>query len=185
MVSDNANNVADAFDVLLNEIEAQIGLTDKAGARAFEQHDYGRAQQTLERAKQLGSFRDRVMALRLDWEETFGSPADTPTEGDGEPGVVPSGQAFRSACLARVEKQIKSKLVKKSAASYAVADGKVALICAVSKEYLRTGQPRYWFAFHTNQAQFLEPAAQGYLALGCGTPDRDIADPLCHVSPMA
>jgi len=29
-VSDNANNVADAFDVLLDEIEAQIGLTDKA-----------------------------------------------------------------------------------------------------------------------------------------------------------
>jgi hypothetical protein len=33
MVSDNANNVADAFDVLLEEIEAQIGLTDKAVLR--------------------------------------------------------------------------------------------------------------------------------------------------------
>jgi hypothetical protein len=183
MLSNNANNVADAFDVLLEEIEAQIGLTDKAGAHAFEERDHDQVRQVLDRAGQLVAFRDKVMVLRLDWDETFGSPADTPTEGDGEPGAVPSGQAFRSACLARVEKQIKAKLVKKSAASYAVADGKVALVCAVSKEYLRTGQPRYWFAFHTNQAQFLEPAAQGYLALGCGTPDRTLLIPFAALRP--
>jgi hypothetical protein len=181
MVSDNTSNVVDAFDVLLEEIEAQIGLTDKIGAHAFEQHDYDQTRRVLEQAGQLATFRDKVMALRLDWEETFGSPADTPTERDGEPRAVPSGQAFRSACLARVEKQIKAKLVKKSAASYAVADGKVALVCAVSKEYLRTGQPRYWFAFHTNQAQFLEPAVQGYLALGCGTPDRTLLIPFAEL----
>lgn len=177
MVADNANNFADAFDALLDEIEAQIALTDKSGARAFEQHDYDQVQQMAERAKQLGVFRDRVATLRLDWEKAFGPFVDSSTEGDEEPGPAISVEAFRAACLARVEKHLKNKLGKRSATSFIATDGKLAVVCAVSREYTHTGQPRYWFGFHPYQAQFLESATQGYLVLGCGTPEQTLVIP--------
>lgn len=67
MALDNPTNVDAAFDMLLEQIEAEIDLVNRGGARAFESRDYAAARATLERAGLLIAFRDRTAALRREW----------------------------------------------------------------------------------------------------------------------
>jgi hypothetical protein len=46
----------------------------------------------------------------------------------------------------------------KTTDAYSSADGTLALICAVSKEYDNRGQSFYWSAFHPHQKEFLDSA---------------------------
>lgn len=69
---DNPTNVDAAFDILLEQIEAEIDLVNRAGARAFEGRDYEAARVTLERAGLFIAFRDRTAALRREWASLAG-----------------------------------------------------------------------------------------------------------------
>lgn len=68
MTQGNSASVTAAFGTLLEEIEAEIIYTNGVGSRAFEARDYGRAQEALEQAEQLSAFREKVLALRLEWD---------------------------------------------------------------------------------------------------------------------
>lgn len=70
MIENNPMNVASAVELLLEEIEAEIDFINRVGARAFEARDYDKARQALERAGTLTAFRDKVAALRKEWEAT-------------------------------------------------------------------------------------------------------------------
>ncbi len=172
MTPDTANDVAGAFDVMLQEIEAQIGLTEQTGAQAITQHNYERARQVLERAGQFAAIREKILALRLDWEELLGFREVAPPEEDQELKEPTPLEAFRTACLARIEKELKTRLVRKRATSYVSADGKLAVICAVSRAYEHAEEPRYWFAFHTSQEAFLKACPEAYVAFACGSADQ-------------
>lgn len=69
MIENNPSNVSSAFEILLEEVEAEIDFVNGAGSRAFEKRDYDRAREALERAGVLTAFRDRVAALRREWDE--------------------------------------------------------------------------------------------------------------------
>jgi hypothetical protein len=83
MARDNPTNVDAAFDILLEQIEAEIDLVNKAGARAFEGRDYEAARTTLEQAGQFIAFRDRTAALRREWASLAG-PQTEEEEGSEE-----------------------------------------------------------------------------------------------------
>ena len=68
MIENNPTNVVAAFEILLEEVEAEIEFINRVGAKAFEGRDYDRAREVLERAAQLFAFRDKVAALRKDWD---------------------------------------------------------------------------------------------------------------------
>jgi restriction system protein len=76
MARDNSTNVDAAFDILLEQIEAEIDLVNRAGAQAFESRDYEVARSTLERVGLLMAFRDRTVALRREWETLAVSQTD-------------------------------------------------------------------------------------------------------------
>ena len=69
MIENNPSNVSSAFEMLLEEVEAEIDFFNNVGSRAFENRDYDRAEDVLKRAGILTSFRDRVAVLRKEWEE--------------------------------------------------------------------------------------------------------------------
>jgi hypothetical protein len=85
MARDNPTNVDAAFDILLEQIETEIDLVNRAGARAFEARDYDAARTTLERAGLFIAFRDRTAALRRDWASLAG-PQVEEEEGSEEQG---------------------------------------------------------------------------------------------------
>ena len=71
VIEKSPTNVVAAFDMLLEEIEAEIEFVNRVGARAFEGRDYDKARQALERAAQMTGFRDKADALRREWENLF------------------------------------------------------------------------------------------------------------------
>jgi len=68
MIQNNPTNVVAAFEILLEEIETEIDFTNRVGSRAFEARDYDRAQEALEQAARLTAYRDKLAALRRDWD---------------------------------------------------------------------------------------------------------------------
>lgn len=77
--------------------------------------------------------------------------------------------SFHEACIARIQHRLGRSLVRQSRASYTSPDGKLAVVCAVSKQYERAGRRWFWFAFHPHQKEFLKTAEEAYAAFGCGS----------------
>lgn len=68
MIENNPNEVSSAFEILLEEIEAEIDFVNNIGSKGFDARDYERAKEALERAGVLTAFRDKLAALRAEWE---------------------------------------------------------------------------------------------------------------------
>jgi hypothetical protein len=86
---------------------------------------------------------------------------------DRKPKFIPV--AFHDACVRRIEKTLGTSLVKRSRATFAAADQSLKVICAISREHIRGGNPSYWFAFHPHQSDYLADADRSYVAFGCGS----------------
>ena len=69
MIENDSGNIQAAFEMLVEEVEAQIDFVNRIGARAMESRDYARAREALEYVGRLTAFRDKVVALRAEWEE--------------------------------------------------------------------------------------------------------------------
>jgi len=69
VIENNPSNVSSAFEMLLEEVEAEIDFVNNVGAKAFAARDYDRAREALERAGTLTAFRDKVAGLRREWDE--------------------------------------------------------------------------------------------------------------------
>jgi len=67
MIENNPGNVSSAFEMLLEEVEAEIDFVSGVGARAFSARDTTRAREAADRADALAAFRDKVDALRQEW----------------------------------------------------------------------------------------------------------------------
>ena len=69
MIENNPSNVSSAFEMLLEEVEAEIDFVNGIGSKAFDQRDYDKAKEALERAGVLTAFRDKVAGLRKQWKD--------------------------------------------------------------------------------------------------------------------
>jgi len=67
MIENNPTNVEAAFEMLLEEIEAEIDFVTNIGSKAFEKRDLDRAREALEHAGKLTAFRDKTATLRKEW----------------------------------------------------------------------------------------------------------------------
>lgn len=85
--------------------------------------------------------------------------------------------SFHEACVARITKVLKQPLIKRSRATFTTADDSTAVLCAVSREHDLPAGIAYWFAFHPHQKGRLESASQGFVAFGCGSPDKLVMIP--------
>lgn len=68
MIENNPTNVFAAFEILLEEIETEIDLINKVGARAFERRDYDGVKEAIKRADRATTLRDNIASLRKEWE---------------------------------------------------------------------------------------------------------------------
>ena len=68
MIENNPTNVQAAFEMLLEEIEAEIDFITGVGSKAFEKRDLDRAKDALEHTGKLTAFRDKAVALKKEWD---------------------------------------------------------------------------------------------------------------------
>lgn len=69
MIENNPSNVSSAFEMLLEEVEAEIDFVNGIGSKAFDGRDYDKAKDALERAGILTGFRDKVACMRKEWKD--------------------------------------------------------------------------------------------------------------------
>jgi len=69
MIENNPQDVSSAFEILLEEVEAEIEFVNNVGAKAFSSGNHERAKEALERVQVLKTFRDRISELRREWDE--------------------------------------------------------------------------------------------------------------------
>lgn len=91
--------------------------------------------------------------------------------------------AFHRACVERIEQHLHRPFLKRSRATFTTAEDDVRLLCAVSREHSRSGQPFFWFAFHPHQQEFLGAIAPAFLAFGCGSPKNILLIPFADFEP--
>ncbi len=65
------NEVAVAFDIVLEEIENAIAALNREGAQAFEKGKYEIARDLMEKGSQMTAFRSRVKDLQKEWLNIF------------------------------------------------------------------------------------------------------------------
>ncbi len=68
MIKNSPTNVEAAFEILLEEIEAEVDFANGVGAKGFEARDYERAREALEQAATLTAFREKVTGLIKEWK---------------------------------------------------------------------------------------------------------------------
>jgi hypothetical protein len=107
--------------------------------------------------------------LQSEEENVEGDPPPSPSVAAEKPTV--SRANFNQACMSRVSKKLGVPLVKDGRCNYTSADHSTRVVCIVSKEYLRNGLIRYWYAFHPSQKEFLSSSSSAFVALGCGSAD--------------
>jgi len=68
MIENNPTNVSAAFDILLEETEAEIEFFKSVGKIAIEKGDYDRVTEAVAHATNITGFRDKIVALQSDWQ---------------------------------------------------------------------------------------------------------------------
>lgn len=67
------NEVNEAFEILLEEIEAVANALNEEGAQALRAGDYEKAKSAIEEATRLAEFREKVKGLQKEWVGLFAS----------------------------------------------------------------------------------------------------------------
>jgi hypothetical protein len=65
------NEVAIAFDIVLEEIENAIEALNQQGAQAFQSGKYEEAKELMEKGSQMTAFREKVNELQKEWSNIF------------------------------------------------------------------------------------------------------------------
>ncbi len=65
------NEVAIAFDIVLEEIENAIAALNQQGAQAFQNGKYDVARDLMEKGSQMAAFRSKVKDLQREWLNIF------------------------------------------------------------------------------------------------------------------
>ncbi|HXF05414.1 MAG TPA: winged helix-turn-helix domain-containing protein [Blastocatellia bacterium] len=84
-------DVNEAFEILLNELDAALKDVRERAAAASRQGDYERAQTELARAQQIEKFIADIHAKRQQWQALIGKPRRQ-REGRGKTKPLPRGQ---------------------------------------------------------------------------------------------
>lgn len=84
MIENNPSNVSSGFEMLLEEVEAEIDFFTRIGSRAFESRDFRKVGEARTQAEKVTAFRDKVAALRKEWDAISGSESEQDEETKAE-----------------------------------------------------------------------------------------------------
>lgn len=90
---------------------------------------------------------------------------------------------FHEECAAKVEKYLKMNLLRNTRTTFFDNETKTRFTCSVSKPHDTVKGPKYWFAFHSSQKEYLNEASTGYIILGCGSVENTFLIPFSSFQP--
>ena len=78
-------NVQGAFELLVEALEEEVNGINHIGGAAFERGDYPAVDTMRTRVDAITALREKVLALRNEWESIMPPPEEDVTKEDGEP----------------------------------------------------------------------------------------------------
>ena len=67
MTQNDPTGLIEVFELLIEKLEAEIGIQNKLGMSAFEKGDHGAARKAADCASQISSLREQVISLHKFW----------------------------------------------------------------------------------------------------------------------
>jgi hypothetical protein len=174
-----------AWDMRLVSVDALLKLM----AIRESLSDVKTAQQIADLLKPLEYTRlDQLVEIVFSTSEDL--QTETPIEEESaEP--VSVGQStradpanFHDECIENVSDYLGVSLIKEGRNRYTNPDKTIGISCAVSKEYPRSNEVEYWYAFHTSQRDYLSEKQEPYVCYGCGSPDKVLLLPAEVFEPL-
>lgn len=109
-------------------------------------------------------------------EDEFQITGEEIEESASETSVLPV--SFHDECVSRIQLYLGKNLLKRSRVFYSSADGSLALVCAVSKEYRQSDDVSYyWYGFYPHQREKLAKSDNSLVAFGCGSAKKILLIP--------
>ena len=182
----------DAADILVTELNEQVVMLSRFGARALESGQIGKAKSMIRAIENTQDFLDRAEQLKVDIRAFYEglTPQNTDAEPTSDERSSNSDQpprrqdrtdrallnAKRDQILRYLETKHNIRLNRRSSATYKSENSEVGIVCTISKWY--ADGDGYWYAYHSNQDQFLDSVQNGYFVLGMMDSDAAIVLPL-------
>jgi hypothetical protein len=91
---------------------------------------------------------------------------------------------FNDACVEKIQKYLKIRLIKETRASFTDSDKNIGVISIISKIYSRRNDERYWFGFHPHQKDFLINYNESFISFGCGSDEIIFLIPFSKFEPL-
>jgi len=174
-----------AFSMLIEEFERAIHEINREGAKAFAEKRYEDIPNLTEQAKDIEAFQSRIVSLEDEWTSKSDPKVAKEKKGKRTKQSPSTPVAFHAACIQLATTHLKTEFIKQTRSSFVSKDGKMALVCSVSREYDNGTQKFCWFSFHPYQAEFLAAKPNAYLLLGCGSPERVLLIPYADFLPWS
>jgi hypothetical protein len=95
---------------------------------------------------------------------------------------------FNEACVQRFGQLHNVQLARKTKTMYQTADQNMRIVSLVSRDYEKREESpdpskgSFWYGFRDYQKEFIEESQNGYVVLGCGTPDDMLEIPSAEVN---
>ena len=182
----------DAADILVTELNEQVVMLSRSGARALESGQIGKAKSMINAIESTQAFLDRAEQLKIDIKSfyeglipqtpSFGLTSDNKQANSDQPARRQDRtdrallNAKRDQILRQLETEHTVRLNRRSSATYKSEDNEIGVVCTISKWY--EDGDGYWYAYHSNQDQFLDSVKHGYFVLGMMDSDTAIVLPL-------
>jgi hypothetical protein len=173
----NDSHIPAAFSMLIEEFERAIHEVNREGAKAFEEKRYDDIPKLTQQAKDIESFQSRLVSLDDEWSTLTSEPTTKDKKGKWTKQAPATPVAFHSVCVTKASEHLKVEFTKKTRSSFVSKDEQTAIVVAVSKEHDNGTQKFCWFSFHPYQGEFLQSKPNGFLVLGCASPERTLVIP--------
>jgi hypothetical protein len=182
----------DAADILVTELNEQVVTLSRSGARALESGQIGKAKSMIRAIENTQGFLDRAEQLKVDIKTFYeglipqapssGLMSDNKQTNSDQPARRQDRtdrallNARRDLILRQLETKHSVRLNRRSSATYKSEGNEIGIVCTISKWY--ADGDGYWYAYHSNQDQFLSSVRHGYFVLGMMDSDTAIVLPL-------
>lgn len=118
------DSVSTAFELMINELDAQVDLLNSEGAQLFQESKYDEAEVQVHKGRALKEFVAQVLSLREAWEQDFASTF--PTE------VVPDAVESATRTILSSSKSSKTTLLVRFPDGTVISEPKAAEIFALT-----------------------------------------------------
>jgi len=159
-------------DSLLNLLELKENLNDAKTLQQINELLKPREYTRIDKLIELIFITSKDLQLEEETEDELEEIKDEETKKIRNEKEKTKPVKFHESCIDKIKEHLGVNLIKSSRISYESKSKSIRVMCSVSKVHKSGKSPKYWFAFHPHQKEYLEEHEKSYIAYGCGSAEN-------------